>query len=94
MTERWPMNIKEELSTLYEKLKTERDSIKLKLHLASMDAREEFEGAEKKWHQISSKMNEIADEAVDTSEAYLLKAKEKSEELKELYNDLIKKLHK
>jgi len=42
------MGLKEDFDNLIEKLKTERDGIKLKAHLASMDARQEIDGAEKK----------------------------------------------
>ena len=33
------MNVKEEFDNLVEKLKTERDEIKVKMHLASMEAK-------------------------------------------------------
>lgn len=41
------LSIKAEFNRLFEKLKTERDEVKVKMHLASMDAREEFLAAEK-----------------------------------------------
>ena len=75
-----------------EKLKTERDEINVKMHLASMDAKEEFAEAEKKWEQVKVKMAEIADEAVDTSEDYIAKAKIVGEELKDSYSRIIKRL--
>ena len=40
------MDIKEEFGNLIDRLKTERDQFKLKAHLASMDAKEEFAAAE------------------------------------------------
>ena len=43
------MEMREEFAKLVEKLKTERDEINLKMHLASMEAKKEFEEAEKKW---------------------------------------------
>ena len=86
------MNVQEEFDKLVEKLKTERDEINLKIHLASMDAREEFDEAETKWEQVKVKMAEIADEAVDTSEEYIAKAKIVGEELKETYSRIVKRL--
>ena len=86
------MNVPEEFDKLVEKLKTERDEINLKIHLASMDAREEFDEAEKKWEQVKVKVAEIADEAVDTSEEYIAKAKIVGEELKETYSRIVKRL--
>lgn len=86
------MDIKEEFGNLIDRLKTERDQIKLKAHLASMDAKEEFAAAEQKWNQLKEKASEIADEAVDTSEEYISKAKIVGEELKETYKRISKRL--
>lgn len=88
------MGIRDDFGKLFEKLKTERDTIKLKLHLASMEVREEFDDAEKKWRQIKHKMNEITDDAVQTSDEYILKAKKKGEELKEIYQRITKRMSK
>ncbi len=88
------MNVQDEFDKLVEKLKTERDEINVKMHLASMDAKEEFAEAEKKWEQVKVKMAEIADEAVDTSEDYIAKAKIVGEELKDSYSRIIKRLSK
>ena len=85
------MNVQEEFDKLVEKLKTERDEINVKMHLASMDAKEEFAEAEKKWQQVKVKMAEIADEAIDTSEDYIAKAKIVGDELKETYSRIIKR---
>ncbi|MDD2463309.1 MAG: hypothetical protein PHI97_04875 [Desulfobulbus sp.] len=86
------MDIKEEFGNLVDRLKTERDQIKLKAHLASMDAKEEFTAAEQKWNQLKDKAAEIADDAVDTSEDYISKAKIIGEELKETYKRISKRL--
>jgi archaellum component FlaC len=86
------MGMKEDFDNLIEKLKTERDGIKLKAHLASMEARQEFEGAEKKWNQLKEKASEIADGTVETSEEYIAKAKIVGEELKETYKRIAKRL--
>ena len=88
------MNVQEEFGKLMEKLKTERDEINVKLHLASMDAKEEFAEAEKKWEQVKLKMAEIADEAEDTSEEYVAKAKIVGEELKDSYSRIKDRLTK
>ncbi len=86
------MDMKEEFDKLVERLKTERDEINLKMHLASMDAKEEFAEAEKKWGQIKVKATEIADGAVETSDEYIAKAKIVGEELKETYRRIAKRL--
>ena len=86
------MGLKEDFDRLMDRLKTERDQINLKMHLASMDAKEEFAEAEKKWGQVRTKAAEIADDAVETSEEYIAKAKIVGEELKETYNRIAKRL--
>ena len=79
------MSTKLEINNLLEKLKSERDELKLKLHLASMDAKEEFEEAEKNWDKLKIKAAEIADDSKETSEELIAKAKIVGEELKEAY---------
>ena len=86
------MSIKIEFDNLLEKLMSERDEIILKLHLASMDAKEEFEEAEKNWEALKIKATEIADDSKETSEELLAKAKIIGEELKEAYERISKRL--
>ncbi len=86
------MEMKEEIARLVEKLRTERDEIKLKLHLASMDAKKEFEATEKQWSHLKVKASEIADDAMETSEELMAKSKIVGEELKETYRRISKRL--
>jgi hypothetical protein len=86
------MPTKIEFDNLLAKLKSERDEIMLKLHLASMDAKEEFEEAEKNWNKIKIKAAEIADDSKETSEEFIAKAKIVGEELRETYNRISKRL--
>jgi len=86
------MAIKEDFENLLDKLQVERDEINLKMHLASMEAKQEFEEAEKQWHQLKIKATEIADETVDTSEEFIAKAKIVGEELKDAYYRIGKRL--
>ena len=86
------MKTKIEFNTLWEKLNSERDELKLKLHLASMDAKDEFEEAEKNWDKLQIKASEIADVSKETSEELIAKAKIVGEELKEAYVRISKRL--
>jgi len=86
------MDIKEEFNIMANRVRTERDNIKLKIHLASMDAKEEFQDAEKKWNQFKENAAKITDDAIDTSEEYISKAKIIGDELKDTYNRISKKL--
>jgi len=86
------MTMKIEFDNLLEKLKVERDELKLKLHLASMEAKEEFEEADKHWVTLKNKAAEIADDSKETSEEFIAKAKIVGEELKEAYSRISKRL--
>jgi len=86
--------MKEDFEKLVAKLKAERDELKLKMHLGSMEAKTEFEEAEKKWRKVKMKASEISDDAVETSEEYIDKAKVVGEELKEAYSRISKRLKK
>ena len=88
------MNMKEELNKVIEKLKSERDEVHLKMHLASMDAKQEFEEAEKKWVEMKTKAAQLADSAEEASEEFVAKTKEVGEELKETYQRISKRLSK
>ncbi len=86
------MDLKQEFSSLVETLKTERDELQLKLHLASMEAKEEFEKLDEKWDAVAEKAAELADDSVELSEEVLTKAKAAAEEVKEVYQRLASKL--
>ncbi|SIS42114.1 hypothetical protein [Neptunomonas antarctica] len=86
--------VQDELGVLYGKLKTERDGIIVKLHLASMEAKEEFVEAEKKWDLLKTKISDIADDTQETSEELIAKTTMITEELKESYARIIQRLSK
>jgi hypothetical protein len=86
------MSLKNEFDSLLDNLGSVREELQLKLHLASMDAKDEFAEAEKQWQQVKSKAAEIADESVETSEDYIAKAKIVGDELKDAYQRIAKRL--
>ncbi len=86
------MSLKIEFESLLGNLETVREELQLKLHLASMDAKDEFAEAEKQWQLVKNKASDIADESVETSEEYIAKAKIVGEELKEAYQRVAKRL--
>jgi hypothetical protein len=86
------MSIKEDFDSLLNKLQIERDEITLKLHLATMEAKQEFEEAEDQWQHLKVKAAEIADESVQAKDEVLAKAKIVAEELKDTYYRIGKRL--
>lgn len=79
------MALKQDLNELVEHLKTERDEILLKLHLASMEVQEEFQGLESKWDAVLQNCTEMSDNAVEASDEVLEKAKLIGDEIKQAY---------
>jgi len=88
------MELKTEIDKMMSKLKTERDELKLKMHLASMDAKEEFEEAEKKWKQLKEKAANVTDDVEAASDAIMTNAKIIGEELNETYDRIKTRLKK
>lgn len=88
------MAIQEEFEKLVDRLKTERDELNLKIHLASMDVRQEFEEAEKTWKQLKTKGGSLADGAVEFTDEYLEKARVVGEELEHAYRRIAGRLRK
>ncbi len=84
--------LKQEFEKLLNQLDAVRTEVQLKLHLASMEAKDEFDEAEKQWQQIKAKASAIADESIETSEEYIDKAKMIGEELKEAYQRIATRL--
>ena len=58
---------KDDLAKIAAKLRAERDELRVQMHLATMEAKEEFEELEKKWQRFEPKLAEAKDEVVETS---------------------------
>lgn len=86
------MSLQSEFENLLSKLNIQREELQLKLHLAGMEAKDEFEEAEKQWQQFKAKASDIADDTKETSEEFIAKAKIVGEELKDTYQRLSKRL--
>lgn len=62
----------DEMKKLQEALLQQRDELRVRLHLAKADARDEWEGLEKKWAEVQVKFGELqktAEESGDDIEA-------------------------
>ena len=88
------MSAKEEFEILLDKLEIEREKLNLKMHLATMEAKDEFAEAEKKWEKVKARAVEIADDTKDVSEEIIAKAKIVGVELKRAYDRIDKRLSK
>ncbi len=86
------MTIHEDLEKLTEALKQQRDEINLRLHLASMEVKDEWEYAEKDWEEFMEKVNDITDEAKETGEEFIDATRTIAEELTLAYNRIKERL--
>lgn len=59
----------EDLQKLISTLKQQRDEIKLKLHLAKADARDEWHKLETQWEDVRTKLDATCKEATHTAGA-------------------------
>jgi hypothetical protein len=79
------MNILEEMENLAEGLKQQRDEINVQLHLAGMEAKDEWEKSEHIWDQFLDKLAEINDDTKETGDQLIHTTKIIGDELKSLY---------
>ena len=84
--------MKKEFEDLLSTLNTQRDEIQLKLHLASMEVKQEFEGVENQWQQVKDKAADIADDSKEISEDVIATAKVVGEELQQAYQRISERL--
>lgn len=52
-------DIQEDYKTLIETIRQQRDELKVKIHLANMEIRNEWEELEKKWQHLESKGKQL-----------------------------------
>jgi hypothetical protein len=76
---------KAEVSDLLETLKRERDEIRVQLHLAQAEARDEWERMEKKWENFHGKAAAVGEVAAGASKDVGAAARVLGEELKKGY---------
>lgn len=82
----------ERMESLMAKLAQERDELKLKMHLAKADAREEFQELEGRWESLKGKMKLAGEEAADASGPIKDSARELLNEIREGYRRIVDRL--
>src|SRR5574340_238952 len=73
------------LDRLLEELKQQRDELRLKMHLAQAEIRDEWDALEKKWEQMKPRLDTVQREAAKTSKNVLAALELGVEELREGY---------
>lgn len=80
------MTEKSDFDRVLDELRTQRDELKVKLHLAKAEARDEWEKAEKKWEHLRAKLDVVGREAADTGSNVLAATKLVAREIKDGYD--------
>ena len=86
------MDLLNELNKFADGLEQLRDEIKVQLHLASLESKQEWEQAEKQRDHFLAKLNEITKETSGSKEGLVEKAEMIGEELKSAYQRIKDKL--
>ena len=86
------MDLKKEFDELTDKLNQQRDEIQLQLHLATMEAKEEWQEAEGKWGEFVDALGVITDETKETSAELIHTTKVIGDELKEAYKRISERI--
>lgn len=86
------MDLLKELNKFADGLEQLRDEIKVQLHLASLESKQEWEQAEKQRDHFLAKLNEITKETSGSKEGLVEKAEMIGEELKSSYQRIKDKL--
>jgi chromosome segregation ATPase len=79
-------NARSELDRIVRELGTQRDELRLKLHLAKADAKDEWERLEKKWEHLRGKLDVVGREAKDAGKDVLAATRLVAREIKEGYD--------
>lgn len=58
----------EDFERFFEKLRQQRDELKLRLHLVKAKAEDEWEEIEKKWKKLKAKKRELGEEAAEAAD--------------------------
>ncbi len=79
------MESKNTLSEMLERLKQERDELRVKVHLAKMDAEDEWRDIEERWEDLERRAADIADKTKETSASFLAASESLGAEIGEAF---------
>ncbi|MEQ5834593.1 hypothetical protein [Marinobacter sp. NFXS9] len=86
------MGWKNDLQKLSDTLKQQRDELRLQLHLARQDVRDEWDDMEDYWNQFKRKLDDLLHDASDASEEAYRTAHDIGEDLKDGYQRIRSRL--
>ena len=82
-----------EIEDFWEQLKTQKDEMRVRAHLARAELREELEELEEKWGKAEAKFNRLQDEAIESTEEMKNSTKVIMEEISSAYDRIKQRLN-
>ena len=76
----------DDINDFWEKLKAQRDEMKVQAHLARAEFRDEWDEVEKKWQKAEQKLKHVQDQAIETTAEMQRSAKVVMEEIASTYD--------
>ncbi len=86
-------SLKDDLAVIVAELKTQRDILAVKIHLAKADVQDEWHELEKKWQHLAARSEQLKEEAKELAEDVQEDLAELGEDLKEGYQRIKRLLH-
>ncbi|MBN2871231.1 MAG: hypothetical protein JXK04_09795 [Campylobacterales bacterium] len=86
------MDARTDMNELLETLKQDRDELRVRMHLARMELKEEWEEAEKKWEHFKPKVDEMLRDTKGSRDEIVKSTKIIGEELKNAYRRIRERL--
>ena len=87
------MGLKQDYQDLLQRLKTERDEIHVRMHLAGNEVRDEWQELEKRWDQLQLKGERVKEAAGDSADDVAVAIRQLGDELKQGYQRIKRSLH-
>ena len=86
------MTLKDDMKELSQTLQRYRDEVRVQLHLARQDVKDEWDDLDVYWQRFRSKVDDIVHDAEDTSQEARQSVRELGDELRKGYERLSKRL--
>jgi chromosome segregation ATPase len=78
-------DLDDKLESLVGRLKTERDELRVRLHLLKAEAKDEWEEMETHWEHLEGRMKKVGEQAAESGEEVAAAGKQLAEEIGHAY---------
>jgi DNA repair exonuclease SbcCD ATPase subunit len=86
------IDMSDDINDFWEKLKVQRDEMKVQAHLARAEFRDEWDEVEKKWQKAEQNLRHVQDHAIETTAEMQRSAKVVMEEIASTYQRIKERL--